>query len=354
MTVNNKTCMYPKKAVCITATGDIGPCCAIEKSFLNPFASISQIGTDPIYKELEYFNKKGNILEAKACISCKLVEEKNANSLRQRFTIHDDNKFKYDKLDISFGNTCNLDCVMCNPYFSSTWYQTYKNNNAIKQFLDNHNSKNIIEPKLLDYDQIDEILKITPHTRNIIIKGGEPLYDKRCFYFLEKLSILNPNVGLHIVTNLTVLNIELIKKFKNINLLISVDGIGKIYEWIRGSSYATVENNINILQENNMNFKIQPTMSVYNIEHMEYLYKYFLAKNIAVQPYPIIVTDNYMRPDLIGKKRFRKAVKNFSFNFDIKYTEPNNEQIKKFKKYTELMNSHRGFKWEDIQYEDRT
>lgn len=357
---NNKTCGYPDRGVYITPTGDIGPCCAIDKSFLKPFSNISQIGTDPVYKELKDLNSKGNILESEACKSCKFQEGKNIISLRQLYKQHynpkqnyEDNKFKYDKLDISFGNTCNLDCVMCTPYYSSTWYQTYKNNDTLKNFLDATKSIKITgsKPKLLNYDQIDEILKITPYTRAVVIKGGEPLYDKRCFYFLEKLSVLNPDIKLNIVTNLTVLNIDLIKKFKNINLVVSVDGIGKIYEWIRGTSYTKVENNIKILQENNIKFQIQPTLSVYNIEHMEYLYRYFSARKIKIRPCPIVVNDYYMIPELIGKKRFRRAVKNFSFNLDIEYKEPSDDQIKKFKKYTDLMNSHRGFNWEEIACE---
>jgi len=36
-------------------------------------------------------------------------------------------------LEVGFDNICNMNCVMCNPQFSSRWNKIYKEN---KEFLD--------------------------------------------------------------------------------------------------------------------------------------------------------------------------------------------------------------------------
>ena len=99
--------------------------------------------------------------------------------------------FHIKRLDISFGNTCNLDCVMCRPDFSSKWNKVVE---TMPDDIKRGTEKKLVKNTTMTYDQIDTILdKVGKKLESIVIKGGEPLYDKKAQYFLNKLSDINPN-----------------------------------------------------------------------------------------------------------------------------------------------------------------
>ena len=72
--------------------------------------------------------------------------------------------------------------------------------------------------------------------------------------------VINPNVELRINTNLSIVNNEiykLIQKFKNVHWTISVDNMGKDFEYLRyGGEWDTFVKNLKILSEdfNTINF----------------------------------------------------------------------------------------------------
>jgi sulfatase maturation enzyme AslB (radical SAM superfamily) len=68
------------------------------------------------------------------------------------------------------------------------------------------------------------------------LAGGEPLLIKENLVLLKKIHEINPNVEIRINTNLSIINNEiynLLKQFKNVHWTVSVDGIGKEFEYVR-------------------------------------------------------------------------------------------------------------------------
>lgn len=332
-------CNYPDRGIFISPQGQVAPCGAVIKDRLETFTSAEQIQTDEVFVRTKEYNEKDNILGCDFCFHCSELEGMGVASMRQRNT---ENMKVF--LSIAFSNTCNLDCVMCGSEYSSKWYSLYKNNKEVNKFY-GPDSPGSILPHSLSYEQVDEVLKLIPSIEEVIIKGGEPLVDPKVLYFLEKIVDIKPNIIISMVSNLTVLNLKLLNKFKNLNLMVSIDGIGKVYEWIRGTDFGPVNENIMQFAKQGGKVKVQPTLSAYNVEHMQELYDYYQDKNIRIQTTPIIDTKYFTNPNLIGYNRFTEAKAKYKFPFKMQWKKPEHRAVQMFERYTKIMNKHRGFDW---------
>ena len=135
---------------------------------------------------------------------------------------------------IPVGNKCNLYCVMCNPYASTSWFKKYNfMGDAHKWGKDD-----VIKEKIdIDFDSIEHIEFI----------GGETL---RSDSLWTTLTELDKSVKFSLQTNGTVeLNqkqIELLNSFENFNICFSIDGYEKIFEYIRQpAKWDQVSKNVN-------------------------------------------------------------------------------------------------------------
>lgn len=144
-------------------------------------------------------------------------------------------------LDIAFGNTCNLTCAMCKSEFSTSWYQ------ADLEFSATHPRRVASAPWSMPFAKIDQLAEWIPHGLSLEVKGGEPLIDKKFFYFLRRLRALGKSVDLHLVTNFTLIDaekVDFLREHLNRGINISIDGAGKTYEWMRGFPFAKLEDNL--------------------------------------------------------------------------------------------------------------
>lgn len=241
-------CAYIDNGITIGPSGQARPCCYIDTS------DISSI-------EYEDFNWKNSFPElketmktgwAKECEYCRLDELHNGSSprtSRAKYSIPGDEK---TIVDLKITNTCNLSCRMCNPKQSSAWDKVVKANKSAN--LEKHYS--VIKPlegsggwhnKFLSEvkDNLDKVqyLKFT---------GGEPFLVKHtkdvCKYTIE--SGASSSTELKFITNGQVTLddewFEIFSKYKDVQIDISVDGIGSRYEYIRpGSTWSGIEDFIN-------------------------------------------------------------------------------------------------------------
>ena len=270
-----KKCLHPFTSLNINPVGNISPCCAYPVGFDN-ITNIENL--------IEFFNNDTNFVEIRdienngkwkepECNMCKAGEVAGIITrktfIEQSFSKHKpviepngDIRF----LDIAFSNTCNLTCVMCDSKFSSAWHKPISGFN--KSWI------TPIKPVGLEYNDVDKILDILDTVDIIEIKGGEPLYDKRFIYFLEKIYNRNISAEIHLITNFTVINdkyCEYLNSIKNLHLSISIDGIDKTYEWMRGCKFQVIEDNLLTFlpKLNANNISINFTSTVYNIGNIK-------------------------------------------------------------------------------------
>jgi sulfatase maturation enzyme AslB (radical SAM superfamily) len=172
-----------------------------------------------------------------ACSACWKLEDRGVKSDREfknetydyyanrdiRYVFDDcvDGKYSKQIVKLYTSNLCNSACVTCGPTHSTHWASV----KSIPIKLDT------ISNSVLD--SIDfKNLKI------LSILGGEPLYDRNIYHILQLL-IDNSNLDcfINFVTNgsvtLTDSQLDLFAKFKNLDICISIDGIGPVFEYMR-------------------------------------------------------------------------------------------------------------------------
>lgn len=224
-------CHAPFSSINFTQSGEMRACCYNKTEILGtyPQQSIKQAWEGEQAKELRAYMKSTKL--ASGCQGCqeqissgnyagtKAVYYDEYATIRSLFPIMLDPP-KVFEFEIS--NTCNLECIMCNGYFSS----------AIRA-----NREKL--PKLHSpYDNafIEQVKKYLPHLTDAKFLGGEPFLISQYYEIWESIISINPKIKVHITTNGTVLNKrakECLEKMKA-GIIVSVDSLDKEnYEKIR-------------------------------------------------------------------------------------------------------------------------
>ena len=179
--------------------------------------------------------------------------------------------------DITVGNTCNFSCIMCNPENSSQIYNDWskrQDSEFVKDILavdknyfstiKNFSFKNDYYRKF-----INNIFDTTNNLLWLRLLGGEPLLDNNLLKKIKELPSRQKNkLKLSFITNGSVdLNKTLDyiegKKFKHVQINVSLEGIGEIQEYARyGSNWKQIEKNILQVQTYSKNVHLNLTYVV--------------------------------------------------------------------------------------------
>jgi radical SAM protein with 4Fe4S-binding SPASM domain len=337
--MKKEVCSAIHHGFCITAYGTVNPCCATHGDDIAKLSDINDL-QDYWYNSKQLEDIRQYELTSNEWLDiCKGCEYKSAQGLRTRkdkfkhwyaiddeFTI--DNKYDIVHMDISFGNSCNQQCVMCNSNFSSQWLEDDLYNTKNLPIIRRQNNLQL-KNWSISYEQLDQITKlISNKTKKIEIKGGEPLYDKRFEYFVYKVLEVNEDVKFNVNTNgthFTMKNIEMLNNIKKINIDISFDGINKVYEWIRGSAWKTSEDNFKrYLQHCNHSCNINYTTSIYNLDHIKEFFEWLdnisttYNKKIPINFVQVVTNPNAISPIFAKKDRILDAISQLDFIQDLK------------------------------------
>ena len=152
-----------------------------------------------------------------------------------------------------FGNTCNLDCYMCQPHNSSVREAHVNKSDEFDILFGRNYTNKSSKSRNFNLDNLDEII---PYIKTVTLQGGEPLFIKNQYKLLDKLVQMevSENIVIDMNTNGTMLGVgkynilDYVKKFKQLQICISLDGVGKYNEYIRRRSlWNDIDNNINTL-----------------------------------------------------------------------------------------------------------
>ena len=171
------------------------------------------------------------------CSGCHL-QEKNRNDLvnissrkyylrelidKNNLKFYDDPKnFSLTHVDLRWNNTCNQACVYCGPNLSSKWAT------ELKKFVRSDKTARE-EVKKYIFDNVKNL-------KNVYLAGGEPLLMKDNLNFLKLLKEENPKCNIRVNTNLSKTDTgiyELLKTFKNVHWILSVEAVEEEYNYIR-------------------------------------------------------------------------------------------------------------------------
>lgn len=172
------------------------------------------------------------------------------------------------RVEIRTSALCNLKCMHCGPGNSTQWIQMLSNNQTmydeIRSFIadpltnDNTAAKEL--PRVYknslssDGPNSDKVKKALSHADIIQFSGGEPLLDPKHIGWLEYLQSSASKQSLDYNSNLNIEHIEqyfpLWKKFKSINLRVSIDSAPSTYEYFRrGGNFELVSKNIQLIKK---------------------------------------------------------------------------------------------------------
>ena len=168
-----------------------------------------------------YFQEKDRATSFDS-ISSRLYYAKELGTSVDDKLLDDENGFDLRHVDLRWNNKCNQACVYCGPDYSSKWAQELK----VKQEVEKENVE-----KVKQY-----VFKNIKKLKNVYLAGGEPMLMNDNKEFLTLLLEHNPDVHLRVNTNLSSTKtgvFQLLCKFKNVHWTVSVESMGKEYEYIR-------------------------------------------------------------------------------------------------------------------------
>ncbi len=190
-----------------------------------------------------------------------------------------DNDIVY--LDLRLGNLCNLKCRMCNPWNSSQIAKEHASLNETNSGYAEVWKKTFgVFPaqvvsdnqKWFDDDIMwDQVISLVPHLKKVYMTGGEPTLIKNNFRFMQEcIDQGRTDLLLFFNTNCTNVNstfTKLLSQFDEVNINVSIDGVGEVNNYIRPpSDWKQISANVGKLaQLKNIHLGVTPTVQVYNI-----------------------------------------------------------------------------------------
>lgn len=270
-------CFASTNGFWIDPQGYTRPCARNKErsAHITEFSDFSNIKFTNITSKLE------NNIFPDSCFRCKLDEDRGIRSKRQYYDIVPMVAPDDFMIDISMGNFCNLKCRMCNPRNSTQWYKEHAELVA----------KNLIEAKednkgyQLTNNDIDKLISFISTVKGnvfIELKGGEPLIMPETEQLVNRLvELKNANkITLLLVTNGTVVPDWIVAAasiIKDLQLIVSIDGVSNTFNYIRGSnnfSYEDCISNANKFAKlPNVNLRFNVTVQNLNIHELHLIHQ---------------------------------------------------------------------------------
>ena len=304
-------CYSPWTNIDISPQGHVSPCCKFQMAKYNQSFNVQT-------QTLEDYSSSAFLAEIKqeftqgqwphGCDRCRIEEENNIASKRQLdHTRWQEHYQQYDlatggwiTASIAFGNTCNLKCITCSPYSSSKWQQEYQTIHNV----------NINPVKFYKSDFVEKFTEQSPNVIHLDIPGGEPFLSG----VQEQKLLLNhyittgqaKNINLHYTTNATLFPNqewwELWKNFKEVDLQLSIDGVGDRYEYIRyPAQWHTLESTVSQYinkQSANIRLSVSHTVSAYNIYYLDEFFTWCYNIGLPTPWVGRVHSPSHMQPEV--------------------------------------------------------
>lgn len=307
-------CPHPWQGLDIDEQGNYRPCCRYEgRSYktYNDYASSQELadirqdflnGGRP--KNCDWcWREESSGIESKRQLDSRLIFFKKKLDFNQPKIVH---------LTFSFGNTCNLACVICNSWSSSRWI---KEATKLKKVIPSipifsHNKY---------YKQEEFLNLINLLSEDVIqveITGGEPFLTglDEHLLFLNRLKETNPNVILCYTTNGTVLPDEqfwlIWKDFKEVRIRFSIDGLNDHFEYNRWpAKWSVLLDNLKFYQDRkiqypNLTMCVIHVVSVFTIYYLPEFMEWSLRNKLGM-PY----LQTLIQPEIFDINVLPKSVK---------------------------------------------
>lgn len=312
-------CALPFSHLFLSEEGKSFPCCyALETGAVNTDETGQEIFVrDEASLKAAWESQNGirkQMLESKrpgACARCFQLEDHGLQSLREvsnkRYAdLLDSLKANaksdgsspmlFYSADLRLGNQCNLRCQMCSPVSSRKLVDDFKKLYPGSDYSKFEKLDWPRDPKLLEL-----LLDHSSEIREMHFAGGEPFLIPETEIFVRALAATPQakNMRLSFNTNGTLLPEELLRlfpAFDSVRLIVSLDGVGKVNDYIRfPAKFERIDANLKELHKRrgewNLSYVfINSTVQVHNIFHLPELIDYVVEEFEAFPAFPILGT----------------------------------------------------------------
>lgn len=240
--------------------------------------------------------------ETKTGFSMRTDENNIRNNGKQDGPDRDVSKPIIEYLEMTFGNYCNLKCRTCNADLSSTWWEDENQLVSSGKYPDRFYYLNRQGHKVVNVPfnwQKEDFVNV----KEIKFTGGEPMIHPDFLKLMDMLIEMDvaKNIKLDVFTNCSWSPGEKyrsrLRKFKSIVLSLSIDGTGKINEYIRHpSKWETVDAAVTewLALEHANRQAVQviwnPTVNIYNIAYLGDMVDWWFKKNDSIDEHWIALT----------------------------------------------------------------
>lgn len=323
-------CRHPWSGLDISPQGEFKPCCKYNNVIATTLVDYQS--SPELFQLKEDFS---NGIKPSACKRCWDDEIAGIASKRQ---LDNQTIFKHipttdsiNVLSLPFGNSCNLACRICSSYSSSGWIAEA---NKLQEFVPDIK---IYKHQRFYQDQkfMDQIKALCSDIVHVEFPGGEPFLAGVAEHldFLDFLLTLDvANISLHYITNGTIFPKqefwERWAKFKNVDIQLSIDGIGAQFEYNRWpAKWSEVNDNVQhyIAQRelcNNLQLSISHSVSIFTVYYLPEFVKWCLQNKLG-KPYLGLVTNpamyNIKCLPVTIKNKINEKISRFKFENVVSY-----------------------------------
>jgi MoaA/NifB/PqqE/SkfB family radical SAM enzyme len=372
--------MHPFTGLATREDGAICACCRSHPVGFIQKQTLEEIWNNDTMKRIRQQVLNGE--RPAECEPCFSLEDQGVESLRQRHVggkipearinlypnaldkLEDDYSmpFEIPTMELKLNNLCNLKCRMCHPMDSTSWNDWsevkdfYKaEGNIMYAIVEEHDLEN--KPHLDKFQDSPEwwanLEKLLPHFRRVEFAGGEPLMDPQHYRILDMLAPYGNQIEIKYATNLSMLGKsnrtvwEYWPKFKSVAVNVSIDGMDKSYEYVRGNaSWAELINNIKQIQTipNISRIVGAVTVQVSNVLILDKIIEYFLD-DLGI----IFHTHRVEYPKVLSAQVLPRELQVLAIT-KLRAVEQRLEEFKMVKKHPELLSYTRGQIQDNINY----
>ena len=299
--------------------GKARPCCWYERKELDNKVD-KLIDVVDVFNSEEFESIRNNPSDRPSgCWKCQMHEDKGGKSHRHLWNEReaDDGVAKLTDLDIYMGNLCNLACVTCSSNNSTKWIAEER-----KIF------GTVFNPRQDNID-IDLNWNLVKDLKRIKLAGGEVTIMPNHKKFLQQLIDFDvaKNITLVYIVNNTTDPTQfknLFDKFKKVEFILSVDGIGEVSDYVRYlSNWQELDNNINKTIECGIEVSVNCVSSVLNVYHLPEVLEWWNGRGnifFRLLDYP-----SHLSVSVLGKRHRNIVIDKLSkykeFNHIIKVLE---------------------------------
>ena len=325
---NSKSfCMLPYMHIYGSAGGDMVPCCEAQEIPLNnPGETALESWNNDNYRELR--RALANDERPERCAVCwhnedsgivsnrQQWEHDNWNTFADKISVNDDYSVNNPPywVELKVSNFCNLKCIMCSTHSS---YKRVADLDIISKYTKDGYETRLLRPTDL-FASLNEWPELWDHVHTLQFTGGEPIINKEHYDLLEGIPTeAKKRIRLRYASNLSYIKFkkyDLIKiwnEFKHVNIKVSMDGVGDVYNYIRqDGDWDTVYANMMALNDQpGIDVAAGITVQAHNIYQMPEFYQFWKESPVDLKfiTANILQTPNYLSP-AIWQGEYRNAI----------------------------------------------